>query len=226
MRLLAHNIDNEIIEKLENEGYYIVDKTEDVDETLYHLQVRFYNLVILFENDKKDCLRLLKESKNSNTAFIVLTMNDDKKFYLKCFKNGALCVLKTPFDNELLLAKIESIHRENFASVVYYKEYFAINTKEKEIVDFQNNELAIKGKAYDILGYLYKNRYRPPISKDEMIYALWDDPEMVCQNVIEVNINQIRTKLKKRFGVDLIDTVRNRGYKMMDKDNKRDRINV
>ena len=62
--------------------------------------------------------------------------------------------------------------------------------------------------------YLYQNRFRPPISKDEMIYALWDEPEMVCQNVIEVNINQIRSKLKKRFQIDMIDTVRNRGYKL------------
>jgi DNA-binding response OmpR family regulator len=214
MRLLAYNIDNEIIEKLEYDEHYIVDRTEELDDALYHLQVRFYNLVIIFEDDIKNCIDLLKERTNTHTAFVVLTNQKEKKFHLKCFKNGALCVLNTPYDNELLWAKIESIHRENFRELIYYKDYFGIDKEQKEIIDSQNNELQIRGKAYEILVYLFQNRYRPPISKDEMIYALWDDPEMVCQNVIEVNINQIRSKLKKRFHIDMIDTVRNRGYKL------------
>ena len=214
MRLLAYNINNEIIKKLESDEYYIVDRTEDLDDALYHLQVRFYNMVILYEDDLKNCLTLLQASDNMNTAFVILTNKDDKKFHLKCFKNGALCVINTPYDDELLWAKIESIHRENFVKKIYHENYFGIDKEQKEIVDYENNELEIRGKAYDILVYLYQNRFRPPISKDEMIYALWDDPEMVCQNVIEVNINQIRSKLKKRFQIDMIDTVRNRGYKL------------
>jgi len=213
MRLLAYNIDNKIIEKLESDEHYIVDRTYELDDALYHLQVRFYNLVIMYEDDLKNCMTLLKATDNTHTAFVVLTHSDDKKFHLKCFRNGALCVIN-PFDGELLWAKIESIHRENFEKKIYHENYFGIDKEQKEIVDYDNNELQIRGKAYDILVYLYQNRYRPPISKDEMIYALWDDPEMVCQNVIEVNINQIRSKLKKRFHIDMIDTVRNRGYKL------------
>lgn len=214
MRLLAYNIENETIEKLEDEEHYIIDRTFELDDALYHLQVRFYNLVILYEDNMTNCLTLLKSTHNTCTAFVVLTNKKDKKFHLKCFKNGALCVLDSPFDNELLWAKIESIHRENFVKKMYHENYFGIDKEQKEIVDCYNNELQIRGKAYDILVYLYQNRYRPPISKDEMIYALWDDPEMVCQNVIEVNINQIRSKLKKRYQIDMIDTVRNRGYKL------------
>ena len=85
---------------------------------------------------------------------------------------------------------------------------------KKEVVDLNNNELEIRGKAFDVLSYLFQNKHRPPISKDELINANWEDPEMVCQNVIEVNVNNIRSKLKKRFNRDFIDTVRNRGYKL------------
>jgi DNA-binding response OmpR family regulator len=214
MRLLTYNIDNKIINKLEDEERYIVDRTEEFDDALYHLEVRFYNLVIVREDELKNCLTLLKSTSNTHTAFVILTDKIDKKFHLKCFKNGALCVLDYPCDDELLWAKIESIHRENFFKKVYCKNYFGIDKEQKKVLDYQNNEVQIRGKAYDILVYLHQNRFRPPISKDEMIYALWDDPEMVCQNVIEVNINQIRSKLKKRFQVDMIDTVRNRGYKL------------
>jgi len=214
MRLLAYNTDHEIIEKLESDEHYIVDRSTELDDALYHLQVRFYNLVIIYEDDLKNCLTLLQATDNTHTAFVVLTNKEEKKFHLKCFKNGALCVINTPFDDELLWAKLESIHRENFVKKIYHENYFGIDKEQKEIIDSDENQLEIRGKAYDILVYLYQNRFRPPISKDEMIYALWDDPEMVCQNVIEVNINQIRSKLKKRFQVDMIDTVRNRGYKL------------
>ena len=96
MRLLAYNTRNKIIDKLEIDEYYIVDKTEDLDDTLYHLQVRFYNMVILHENNLKNCLKILQSNSNSTTAFVILTTTDDKKFHLKCFKSGALCVINTP----------------------------------------------------------------------------------------------------------------------------------
>lgn len=214
MRLLTYNIDPNIIKEFEENDLYIIDCAEDIDDTLYHLQVRFYNLVIVNDVDLKYCLNLLRNKQSTSTAFIFITSDYTKDFELKVLQRGALSVLKAPVSLELLMAKVESIHRDNFKKRLTYKEYFGIDQTDKEIVDIQDNEIDIRGKAFDVLSYLVKNRHRPPISKDELIYALWEDPEMVCQNVIEVNINQIRSKLKKKLNVDIIDTVRNRGYKL------------
>ncbi len=214
MRLLTYNIDPNIIKEFEENDLYIIDCAEDIDDTLYHLQVRFYNLVIVNDVDLKYCLNLLRNKQSTSTAFIFITSDYTKDFELKVLQRGALSVLKAPVSLELLMAKVESIHRDNFKKRLTYKEYFGIDQTDKEIVDLQDNEIDIRGKAFDVLSYLVKNRHRPPISKDELIYALWEDPEMVCQNVIEVNINQIRSKLKKKLNVDIIDTVRNRGYKL------------
>lgn len=214
MRLLTYNIDQELMAELEEEKLYIVDYAEDIEDAIYHIQVRFYNLVLTKENNLKNCINILDNIESTSTACVILTDNHTKEFELKVLKKGALSVLKTPISLELLMAKIESIHRDNFKRKLTYKEYFGIDQTDKEIFDPNNNEIDIRGKAFDVLLYLVKNKHRPPISKDELIYALWEDPEMVCQNVIEVNINQIRSKLKKRLDVDIIDTVRNRGYKL------------
>ena len=112
------------------------------------------------------------------------------------------------------MARLESIHRDNFNLSIKHKEYFQIKRDDKKVLDLENNEIHIRGKAYDILRYLVQNKHRPPISKDELICTIWEDPEMVCQNVIEVNINLIRAQFKKHLNVDLIETVRNRGYKI------------
>lgn len=214
MRLLTYNIDQELIEEFEKENLYIMDYAENLEDAVYHIQVRFYNLVLIKEDNLQNCISILDNIQSTSTAFVILTSNHSKEFELKVLKKGALSVLKTPVCLELLMAKIESIHRDNFKRKLTYKEYFGIDQADKEILDLNDKEIDIRGKAFDVLSYLVKNKHRPPISKDELIYALWEDPEMVCQNVIEVNINQIRSKLKKRLDVDIIDTVRNRGYKL------------
>ena len=214
MRLLVYNIENEILQKLRDKELYITDIAYDLEDTVYHLQVRFYNLVIIDEDNLENCLKLLKSYYDLNTAFIVIAKDVDKEFEIKCLKNGAICVLQKPLCLELLMAKIESIHRENFSKSIIYKEYFKIDREFKEIMALDKKELNIKGKACDVLTYLVQNKHRPPISKDELIYALWDDPELVCNNVIEVNINQIRSKFKKELKIDPIDTIRSKGYKL------------
>jgi len=214
MRLLTYNVNSEIINNIENEELYIVDIAEDIDDFIYHLNVRFYNLVILYENSLKNCIKILKSTFNVNTAFVILTDNLTTDFELKCLKNGALNVLNTPIDKNLLMAKLEAIHRDNFSNLLYFKNYFGMKREYRHVIDQKEQEIGIKGKAYEILRYLVQNKHRPPISKDELICALWEDPEMVCQNVIEVNVNQIRSKLKKNLNLDLIETVRNRGYKI------------
>ncbi len=214
MRLLTYNVNSEIINNIENEELYIVDRAEDIDDFTYHLSVRFYNLVMLYENSLKKCVNILKSTFNPNTAFVIFTDNLTTDFELKCLKNGALNVLNTPIDNNLLMAKLEAIHRDNFSNLLYFKDYFGMKREYGHVIDQKEQEIGIKGKAYEILRYLVQNKHRPPISKDELICALWEDPEMVCQNVIEVNVNQIRSKLKKNLNLDLIETVRNRGYKI------------
>lgn len=216
MRLLSLNIEKDILDHFYTNEHYIIDETHELDDTMYHLSVRFYNLVLVKSDNLKDCLNILKTTFNTATAFVFITKEINKKFEIKLLKNGALSVLQEPLDKELFMAKIESIHRDNFKDIIFYKDCFGVNNKQKEVVDTNNKEIKIRGKAYDILNYLVKNKYRPPISKDELIYALWEDPEMVSDNIIEVNVNQIRSKLRSRFQKDLIQTVRNRGYRLVD----------
>jgi two-component system OmpR family response regulator len=114
------------------------------------------------------------------------------------------------------MARLESIHRDNFSEKFYYKDYFMINNKDKEVLDRSNNELNIRGKACDILSYLVQNEYGPPISREELLQSIWDEPELICPNIIDINISKIRVNLKKKFGINMIKTVRHKGFKLVD----------
>lgn len=216
MRLLTYNAKKQIVENLASNNLYITDETVEFDDAIYHLEVRFYNLVLIYEDNLNHCIKLLNTTTNRNTAFVIISEKVTKDFELLCLQNGALVVLEKEICDNLLMAKIESIHRDNFSKEFYYKDYFIISNKDQEVIDTTDNELNIRGKACDILSYLVQNQHRPPISKDEIAYALWEEPEMICQNSIEMNINQLRTKLKQRFGKNMINTVRSRGYKIVD----------
>ena len=214
MRLLALNINKDFIEEIESRNLYICDIAEDLYDAIYHAEVRLYNLILIHNDDLKSCKKILKNRLNQKSAVVVLTNNQNKSFELELLKHGAICVIKNSFDYDLILARLESIHRENFASKLKFNNYLTINNDEKSILDNNDKILNIKGKSYEVLSYLVKNRDKSIISKEELVNAIWDEPELICHNVIEVNINQIRSELKKNFNTDLITTIRNRGYKI------------
>ena len=51
------------------------------------------------------------------------------------------------------------------------------------------------------------------VSKEQLLDAIWEEPELVTPNVIEVAINQIRQKMDKPLNISTIETVRRRGYR-------------
>lgn len=214
MRLLALNIDKKFIDEIEEKNLYICDVAEDLFDAVYHAEVRLYNLILVYENDLIACKEIIQKRLDKKSAVVILAKNQSKDFEISLLQSGAISVIKEPFDYELILAKLESIHRENFAKKLKFKNYLKLNNIEKQVLDINNNKLNIKGKSYEVLSYLIKNRHKAIISKEELVNAIWDEPELICHNVIEVNINQIRTELKKNFNTDLITTIRNRGYKI------------
>ena len=51
------------------------------------------------------------------------------------------------------------------------------------------------------------------VSKEQLLDAIWEEPELVTPNVIEVAINQIRQKMDKPLNIATIETIRRRGYR-------------
>lgn len=214
MRLLSFNIENEAINILENINLFLCDRAEDLNDALYHSEVRFYNLIIICE-EVNNIQKLLKNIDPKDCAVIAVLEEYKKEHEIQLLKSGAMSVLTDPISSHYLHAKVQSIFRESFLSDICFKDDFILNFEEQSICDTQNNKLVIKGeKTFNILTYLVRNRDKPPISKEELLNVVWDEPEMVNQNVIEVNINTIRNSLKKTFNQDFIETVRHRGYRV------------
>ena len=215
MRMLTYKAQHKIIDFVQYHEFYIIDEVNDMDDLTYYLQMRFYNLILFYENNLKNCLNFLKKvPKNKVTAVIIVTENLSTQFELECLKNGALDVFKTPLDKDLILARLETIHRDNFKYKLSINNQLFLDVVYKEVFDINQKELNIRGKAFDILKYLAQNGHRR-VSHEELIQVVWKEPELIRNNVVEVHISLLKSELKKHFDIEFIDNVKRKGYKLL-----------
>ena len=86
-----------------------------------------------------------------------------------------------------------------------------INPEEEKII-YKGKEIELKGKPFEVLTHLAIHKDQI-VSKEQLLDAIWEEPELVTPNVIEVAINQIRQKMDKPLNISTIETVRRRGYR-------------
>jgi two-component system OmpR family response regulator len=159
-----------------------------------------------------DGIELCKIVKNrsSRTAVVILSARDDKDSEIEALKSGADDYIKKPFDFDILLARIEARLRFGGTNVIEIED-LSINPDEEKI-EYNGEEIELKGKPFEVLTHLARHRDQI-VSKEQLLDAIWEEPELVTPNVIEVAINQIRQKMDKPLNISTIETIRRRGYR-------------
>ncbi len=199
-------------EGLQDFGYQ-VDVAENYKDAEYFVEIRNYDLVLtdwmLPDGDGLELTRLIK-TRSSRTSVVIVSARDDKESEIIALKTGADDYIKKPFDFDILLARIECRLRFGGTNVITI-ENLSINPDEEKII-YDGNEIELKGKPFEVLTHLARHRDQI-ISKEQLLDAIWEEPELVTPNVIEVAINQIRQKMDKPLNIATIETIRRRGYR-------------
>ncbi len=216
MRILI--IENEVTQSkilsdtLTQEGYQN-DVAENLDDARYFLQIRNYDLVLLgwpAGNDKNlDIISTIKTEAHK-TSVIVLSEREDKESEIKALRSGADDFVRKPLDFDILLVRIEAKLRFGVSNIIEIEDLI-INPEEEKII-YEGAEIELKGKPFEVLTHLAMHKDQI-VSKEQLLDAIWEEPELVTPNVIEVAINQIRQKMDKPLDITTIETVRRRGYR-------------
>ena len=216
MRILIIDNDtasNKILSEALNKKSYPCDIVERLGDGKYYLDIRHYNAVLV--NDffaDEESSNLIKEIKTDTpkTAIIVISDKQDNKSEIDALLAGADDYIRKPFDIDVLIARIEA--RLDFYNVNKILEIddLTIDTDERRIF-YKDHEINLTGKPYEVFLYLVQNRDQI-VTKEQILDALWVDPELVTPQVIDVAINQIRQKVDKPFDITTIETVDRRGY--------------
>ncbi|MRI59204.1 MAG: DNA-binding response regulator [Epsilonproteobacteria bacterium] len=201
-----------LAEGLKEFGYQS-DTSESLKDAQYYLDIRNYDLILVdWMLPDGSGLELVTQVKQDNpkTIVIVLSARDDKESEIEALRAGADDYIRKPFDFDVLVARIEARLRFGGSSIIEIKELI-INPEEEKII-FKGKEIELKGKPFEVLTHLARHKDQI-VSKEQLLDAIWEEPELVTPNVIEVAINQIRQKLDKPLGIQTIETVRRRGYR-------------
>ncbi len=201
-----------ISETLTQEGYQN-DVAENLSDAKYFIEIRNYDLVLLSwpiaNENSLDIIPTVKTEAHK-TSIIVLSERDDKASEIKALKSGADDYIKKPLDFDILLVRIEAKLRFGVSNIIEIDDLI-INPEEEKII-YEGEEIELKGKPFEVLTHLAIHKDQI-VSKEQLLDAIWEEPELVTPNVIEVAINQIRQKMDKPLGITTIETVRRRGYR-------------
>lgn len=197
---------------LTEQGYQN-DVAENLSDAKYYLDIRNYDLVLLaWPLAQEKSLDIITTIKNAahKTSVIVLSERGDKDSEIKALKSGADDFIKKPLDYDILLVRIEAKLRFGVSNIIEIEDLI-INPEEEKII-YQGEEIELKGKPFEVLTHLAMHKDQI-VSKEQLLDAIWEEPELVTPNVIEVAINQIRQKMDKPLEITTIETVRRRGYR-------------
>ncbi|HRF57599.1 MAG TPA: homeostatic response regulator transcription factor HsrA [Campylobacterales bacterium] len=201
-----------ITEGLSELGYQ-TDDAESIKDALYFISIRNYDLIIINwlmdGGDVRELIETIKR-KSNRMAVILLAARAGKEDEIDGLRAGADDYLKKPFDFDVLVARIEAKLRFGGTSIIEIEDLVIDPDEEK--ITFKGIEIELKGKPFEVLTHLARHRDLI-VSKEQLLDAIWEEPELVTPNVIEVAINQIRQKMDKPLEISTIETVRRRGYR-------------
>ncbi|PPD24734.1 MAG: DNA-binding response regulator [Methylocystis sp.] len=214
MRLLVveddKDLNRQIVRALEQSGY-AVDRAYDGEEGCHLGETEPYDAVVLdIGLPKKDGVTILEEwrAAGRDMPVLILTARDRWSDKVQGFDAGADDYVAKPFHMEEVLARIRALLRRatGHATNEIVCGAVRLDTKAGRVV-VDGAAVKLTSHEYRLLAYLMHHSGRV-VSRSEIIEHLYDQDFDRDSNTIEVFVGRLRKKL----GVDLIQTVRGLGY--------------
>lgn len=198
---------NRIKGDLEELGH-IVDISVDINDFEFLIKNREYQLFIVNLFSIKSDYSYIKKLYMNNIPICITSVDLDSNAEIESLRNGAIEFIKMPYNKDVFILRCQNLIKEKN---VITMNGLIINRIEKTIT-FNNKVVELHGKAFNLLFYLMTN-YGRIASKPLLLNVLWEEPQFVTPNVIEVVINQIRQKVEKPFNLNVVETICGRGYR-------------
>jgi len=147
----------------------------------------------------------------SSTPVILLTALDDEDNQMKGFNLLADDYITKPFSMPLVLKRMEAVLRRarsgEKSSVLVYQNVQLDTENYKVFVE--GKEVTLTAREFDILRLLMENQGRV-FTREQLLDIIWNYDYLGDDKIINTHIKNIRKKL----GVDCIETIRGVGYRI------------
>jgi two-component system OmpR family response regulator len=214
MRILVVEDDPDLSRQLVialTDAGYVVDKSRDGDEGHFLGDTEPYDAVILdIGLPKRDGLSVLEAWRRTGRKFpvLILTARDRWSDKVQGIDVGADDYLTKPFHVEELLARLRALMRRAAGHVTSELVCGPVRLDTRSSrVSVSGTPVKLTSHEYRLLAYLMHHTGRV-VSRSELVEHIYDQDFDRDSNTIEVFIGRLRKKL----GVDVIQTVRGLGY--------------
>ncbi|MEI8144239.1 MAG: response regulator transcription factor [Alphaproteobacteria bacterium] len=214
MRLLVveddPDLNRQLFTALSDAGY-AVDRAFDGEEGYYLGDSEPYDAIVLdIGLPKMDGLSVLEQWRRSGKTMpvLILTARDRWSDKVQGFDAGADDYVPKPFHVEEVLARLRALLRRAAGQAT---NEFVCGPVRLDVragrVSVDGNPVKLTSHEYRLLAYLMHHQGRV-VSRTELVEHIYDQDFDRDSNTIEVFIGRLRKKL----GVDVIQTVRGLGY--------------
>ncbi len=192
---------------------YVVDTASDGVEGHFLGETEPYDAVILdLGLPEMDGIKVLEKWRKAGRVMpvLILTARDRWNDKVKGLDAGADDYVTKPFFTEEVLARIRTLLRRGAGISTSDIECgpLRIDTRAARVT-VQGNPVRLTSLEYRLLAYLAHHKGRV-VSRTELVEHLYDQDFDRDSNTIEVFVGRLRKKL----GVNMIQTLRGLGYKL------------
>lgn len=200
---------------LTNNNYAVSNTTDflNIEKVIENIKPDLILLDINLPNTSGyEVIKMIKKATSKPVIFVTSrnTIEDE----LKSLRSGGYDFITKPYNKELLLLKIrrclDEVNPKNHKDLVVNGVVLDLHLSK---LKYQDKEIELTRNEFLLMYYLFLN-YPNILSKDMLIEYLWNDQFYLDENILIVNINRLRNKLRD-IGLDnFIKTVRGVGYKL------------
>ncbi len=166
--------------------------------------------------DGMEVLRRIR--KHDQVPVIVMTARDYVGDKVAGLDNGADDYITKPFEIEELLARVRVIQRRvehmTEPEQTYQVSDLTLNTKSHQVVRSEDN-IQLTRREYDLLLFFLQH-IGQVFTRDELLDNVWGEDFLGQQNVVDVYVGYLRSKIDGKENKPLIQTIRGVGYSLED----------
>ena len=218
MRILVVEDDRKVagfIEQGLKEEGYVVDIAPDGVEATVMAHVNDYDAILLDvvlprKNGFQVAAELRREGRH--TPILMLTSRDATEDVVRGLDAGADDYLSKPFRFDELLARIRALLRRGGSERLEVLRYGPLTMDRlRHTATVDGTALDLTPKEYQLLEHFLLHPDEV-VRRTTLLEKVWDmhfDPE---SNVVDVHVGNLRRKLTRAVGHDLVHTVRGVGF--------------
>lgn len=218
-RILIIEDDKTIREELSilltNNNYNVSSIEDFLNIEKYLKEMNLYLILLDINLPNTNGYEVIKKIKKVTLKPVIfVTSRNTLEDEIKSLSSGGYDFITKPYNKELLLLKIrkclDEVNPKNHKELVVNGVVLDLHLS---LIKYQDKEIELTRNEFLLMYYLFLN-YPNTLSKDMLIEYLWNDKFYLDENILIVNINRLRNKLRDIGLDDFIKTVRGVGYKL------------